>query len=244
MFIVCFSLGIPPKRKVNTSHLYVEYAVKCSQQRKHWKPIHLPINICQKMAGCYTVGKNLIFVALVLHHLHKWIDLELHMFNMEHHDSSHMRVLMNTVEETNLCSQCYKTFPRRGALQDHISYFTREKPYTCWRCDESVTRKRKLYGPMEVHPGGKPYQCDLCLKSFTQKGNLRSHMLLHTADKPHECNQCDKLFTQKTALKHHMTVHTGEKAYKCSQCDKAFTQKGSLKRHLNVHASNGKKLCL
>ncbi|XP_017038367.1 zinc finger protein Paris-like [Drosophila kikkawai] len=75
----------------------------------------------------------------------------------------------HTGKQPYKCSQCQKSFLRKGNLQRHILTHT-EESYNCSRCQKSFLRSQNL----------RPYKCSECLRGFTQNEDLQRHMRIHT----------------------------------------------------------------
>ncbi|PIO29821.1 hypothetical protein AB205_0053150, partial [Aquarana catesbeiana] len=135
------------------------------------------------------------------------------------------------------CSECGKSFTRKGNLIQHQRVHTSERPFPCSECGKSFTQKGALTRHEKIHTGERPYSCSECRKSFTQKVLLVTHQRIHTGERPYSCSECGKSFTYKADLFKHQRIHTGERPYSCSECGKSFTLKGILIQHQRIHTS-------
>ncbi|XP_069581742.1 zinc finger protein 721-like [Brachyistius frenatus] len=122
----------------------------------------------------------------------------------------------NNPEESFCCSECGRTFCRRGNLRSHMRIHTGEKPFSCSICNKSFSLKRRMTLHMYEHSEEKRFSCSECGKKFSLKCNLKTHMRLHTGEKPFSCSTCGKSFNQNFHLMRHMTSHMGEKLYQFS----------------------------
>ncbi|XP_046408162.1 zinc finger protein 35-like isoform X2 [Ischnura elegans] len=174
-------------------------------------------------------------------------------------------VCSSAAERPYACSVCYKTFPQRGKLNDHMLTHTEGKPFSCSVCGKHYKYKKTLNKHTRLHTGENIYVCNECEMPFFYKGNLARHMQTHMAEKPFSCSLCSKTFTTRNnlnchlrshakvkpthscricqesfslvwQLEEHMRVHPGEKTYACSECKKSFSTKGILSKHMRSHS--------
>ncbi|XP_078526869.1 uncharacterized protein LOC144799440 isoform X2 [Lissotriton helveticus] len=107
--------------------------------------------------------------------------------------------------------------------------------YSCTECGKSFSRKGNLIKHKRIHTGVRPYQCTECDKNFNRKENLIVHLRTHSGVRPYCCSICGKSFTQMGVLIRHHTIHTHERPHQCSECDRRFSLKGNLMKHMKTH---------
>ncbi|KAJ8270463.1 hypothetical protein GJAV_G00115060 [Gymnothorax javanicus] len=173
--------------------------------------------------------------------------------------------------QTNICSQCGKSFQAISPLRKHEKMHEKERPYHCCDCGMSFTlltnlqrhqqtHTSKLLHPshqfatsftqlgdlkkhQRIHSGARSYQCSHCGKSFSHPSSLKVHVRNHTGERPYHCSQCSKTFTKLAYLKIHLRTHTGERPYQCTHCGNSFTQHNNLKQHLQTHTGERPYQC-
>ncbi|XP_069509267.1 zinc finger protein 583-like isoform X2 [Ambystoma mexicanum] len=107
--------------------------------------------------------------------------------------------------------------------------------YSCTECEKSFSRKGHLIQHRRIHTGVRPYQCNECEKSFSRKEHLMVHKRTHTGVRPYHCSMCEKSFTQMGVLIRHQRTHTQDRPYQCTECGKNFSRKGHLSIHQKTH---------
>uniref|UniRef100_A0A3Q3ERX9 C2H2-type domain-containing protein n=1 Tax=Labrus bergylta TaxID=56723 RepID=A0A3Q3ERX9_9LABR len=161
--------------------------------------------------------------------------------------------------KTHCCSECGKTFSRKGSLSRHMILHSGEKPFSCSLCSKRFNQKHILTLHMAHHRGEKPLSCSVCDQRFSWPFQLQRHTRetsvsssqcgktfkwtknvieltrIHTEEKPFSCSECGKIFIHKRSLTRHMIIHRGEKPFGCSECGKSFNQKSYLASHMGNH---------
>ncbi|XP_075528179.1 uncharacterized protein LOC142560175 [Dermacentor variabilis] len=74
------------------------------------------------------------------------------------------------------CPECGKTFQRMTALQWHLKWHERDKPYPCHLCPARFINKADRDNHVLVHTGEKPHKCPVCEKGFAWWSNLKMHI--------------------------------------------------------------------
>ena len=86
------------------------------------------------------------------------------------------------------------------------SQWREEKTYTCSECKKSFGRRGTLRNHMVTHMGKKVQKCAECGDSFPRPFILKTHMLTHSGKKPHNCTQSDFASSRAGNLRDHKIV--------------------------------------
>ncbi|XP_060924668.1 zinc finger and SCAN domain-containing protein 32 [Limanda limanda] len=112
---------------------------------------------------------------------------------------------------------------------------TEKKSFSCSECGKTFSRRGHLNTHMRIHTGDNPFSCSECGKRFNQRGSLNIHMRIHTGENPFSCSECGKRCDHRGDLNRHMRIHTGEKPFSCSECGKRFNRRSHLNGHMMSH---------
>ena len=105
------------------------------------------------------------------------IDLELHMFNANHHQNKPKRK-----RKVHQCEMCQKILTTSKGMRKHMLIHTGEKPFQCSECKKCFRQKGSLTTHMRTHTGDRPYPCGICEQSFTTSSCAKKHMRTHTGE--------------------------------------------------------------
>ena len=135
-------------------------------------------------------------------------------------------------EKTYTCSECKKSFGRRGTLRNHMVTHTGKKVQKCAECGDSFPWPFILKTHMLTHSGKKPHNCTQGDFASSRAGNLRDHKKnTHSLEKPNKCKWCNYSSTQKVHLTQHLLNHSGEKPHHCKECGSSFSHATTLKKN-------------
>ena len=102
------------------------------------------------------------------------------------------------------CEFCWKAFPFKGSLNEHLVCHTKEKKISCTYCELMFSRRQEA----RVHEAR-----------------------IHTGVRKHKCTYCGKTFVESSRLKRHVRIHTGEMPFTCSKCGKGHNQRENRNKH-------------
>ncbi|KAJ6515631.1 hypothetical protein C8R45DRAFT_810257, partial [Mycena sanguinolenta] len=90
----------------------------------------------------------------------------------------------------------------------------------CSECPKSFGRKGDLNRHSLLHTGHRPHSCPECGKSFAQYSALRTHINVHTGAKPYACGiaPCRATFGDPSSCsRHRKETHCRPGAYRCPE---------------------------
>ncbi|KAK7096666.1 uncharacterized protein [Littorina saxatilis] len=144
------------------------------------------------------------------------------------------------------CPKCYRCFPFRGMLTQHMATHNVKRPNRCTQCGASFTTKVNLREHMDAaHPTPKTYKCTLCSASFAKPNGLTFHLRRAHNGAMFSCGECGRQFRRLTQIKQHqLSAHTErERPHVCELCNKGFYHKGGLSDHMRRHTNTRPFLC-
>ncbi|XP_061744836.1 zinc finger protein OZF-like isoform X2 [Nerophis ophidion] len=154
---------------------------------------------------------------------------------LESNEDSKGDLRHHTDRKAFACSECGKSFNKRGSLNRHVRTHTGEKPFACLVCAKRFCTTDQMNRHLMIHTGENPFSCSVCGKKFKKKYEMMLHMRIHTGEKPFTCSVCDKGFSRKQYLTIHLRSHMEEKQFSCSLCTKKFTSKNYFMTHMRTH---------
>ncbi|KAF8165557.1 hypothetical protein B0H34DRAFT_243418 [Crassisporium funariophilum] len=112
--------------------------------------------------------------------------------------------------------------------------------WRCSECPKSFGRKGDLTRHKLLHDGIKPHVCDECEKAFSQYSGLKTHRNVHTKVKPFVCgfNACVASFGDPSSCaRHRKETHRRVGAYRCPfpRCKSSIKRRSAFSAHLKKH---------
>ncbi|KAJ6538572.1 hypothetical protein DFH09DRAFT_1177257 [Mycena vulgaris] len=112
--------------------------------------------------------------------------------------------------------------------------------WPCSECPKTFTRKGDLTRHGLLHTGYRPHVCSECHKSFAQHSGLKTHMNVHTRDKPFRCDlfPCQAAFGDPSSCaRHKKETHRFTGAYHCPdpRCKSSIKRRSAFTAHLRKH---------
>ena len=80
--------------------------------------------------------------------------------------------------ETQVCSQCGKSYTVKQHLDIHIKVIhLKQKEFSCGKCDKKFGRRSSLSSHLKTkHVDARRFVCEFCPKSYKEKRNLQNHV--------------------------------------------------------------------
>lgn len=105
------------------------------------------------------------------------------------------------------CSDCFKLFPTRHALDEHRSL---EHRLECEICNKTFAKLGYLQAHVEIHNGTSLYNCRFCSAGFDNEYSYKQHVKTHPkynrVRKTHPCPVCNDTFLDaKELMEHYQT---------------------------------------
>lgn len=153
-----------------------------------------------------------------------------------------------SIDSTNQCSFCIKTFESKQKCNDHENMHTGKRPYPCKLCPKTFhSSNSHRYHMKKLHSNERPHKCLVCEKGFIRKTELDKHTReKHLPDKGYfACKQCDEKFITYSNLRSHITtVHVNAIGiFNCDYCQQTFTNRMLIVRHMLKHAPKKELKC-
>ncbi|XP_061681126.1 zinc finger protein 268-like [Syngnathoides biaculeatus] len=124
-------------------------------------------------------------------------------FNHAKSDTAH-----HTDDRLFDCSECGKTFSRKGTLNRHMRTHTGEKPFACSFCSKIFSLKHHMDRHMRIHTGEKPFSCLFCPKGFRDRYKMMTHMRTHASQLPFTAGGSNQRLTTEADRKRFKVLHS------------------------------------
>uniref|UniRef100_A0A663EZE1 C2H2-type domain-containing protein n=1 Tax=Aquila chrysaetos chrysaetos TaxID=223781 RepID=A0A663EZE1_AQUCH len=88
---------------------------------------------------------------------------------------------------------------------------TEKRPFACTECGKSFVKKGTLTAHKEIHKREKPFKCPDCSRCFGQSATLLAHQKIHLRGGPFICTECGKSLSTKRYFNVHQRNHAKQK---------------------------------
>ncbi|KAK7054195.1 Sex-determining transformer protein 1 [Favolaschia claudopus] len=115
--------------------------------------------------------------------------------------------------------------------------------WPCSQCPKTFTRKGDLVRHNLLHQGHRPHTCTKCGKSFAQYSGYRTHLNVHSGEKPFRCGiaSCKATFADPSSRsRHRKETHELSGAYCCPVpgCrSRGIKRRSVFAAHMKKHGS-------
>jgi len=149
--------------------------------------------------------------------------------------------LLVVAAERPKCSECNKTFSKKGNLKTHMKKH-KGITFACTHpgCKQTYAQENSLTRHMKEHES-TTFACTHsgCSSAFTNTYHLTRHVNSLHEGITFACTHpgCSSVFTDNSNLARHMKKHAGI-TFACTHpgCTKKYTEQGSLTKHMKKHA--------
>ncbi|XP_059612622.1 gastrula zinc finger protein XlCGF7.1-like [Phlebotomus argentipes] len=149
--------------------------------------------------------------------------------------------LPESEDKTFSCSQCFKSYGSKKALNRHSKIHSENASFPCAVCQKCFKTVSYLRNHMIIH-GERRHACEICGKKFIDRSHVKRHIRqMHEnkrrVKKDYICQDCGKVLRDKCRYRHHLRVHE-EKTIQCPECPLKFKYQHNLAKHRAVHSSS------